>query len=182
MTDKMEGLITHNANLNKIICESLQTALLMLLKEKDYSKINITELCKKAGVSRMAFYNNFKTLDNLLESIVIEYNRKLIINKIGSPFREYTKCSWYFKLFECIKENSEYLTTLFNAGFKEKYLAIINNLVLHDSNIATTKKYLRIIWAGGIVNTIIYWIEHNMQESVEEIAKFCDENMSVYMD
>ncbi|MGN1093953.1 MAG: TetR/AcrR family transcriptional regulator, partial [Candidatus Neoclostridium sp.] len=90
MTDKAEGLRRHNAELNKIVRESLQTALVVLLRQKEYSKISITELCKKAGVSRMAFYNNYQTTDDLLESTVIDYNKNLIIDKIGSPFREYT--------------------------------------------------------------------------------------------
>ena len=121
MTDgKINGLRVYNENLNKTICESLHTALLLLLKQKEYSKISITELCKKAGVSRMAFYNNFQTLDNLLENVVVEYNKTFIIYKIGSPFREYTDYEWYVKLFESVKQNSEFLTTLFKAGFKEK--------------------------------------------------------------
>lgn len=178
--DKINGLRVYNENLNKTICESLHTALLLLLKQKEYSKISITELCKKAGVSRMAFYNNFQTLDNLLENVVVEYNKTFIIYKIGSPFREYTDYEWYVKLFESVKQNSEFLTTLFKAGFKEKYLSIINDIVLHNPDIPTTKKYMRIIWAGGIVNAIIFWLENNMQEPIEEIAKFCNDNMSVY--
>ncbi|MGN1093766.1 MAG: TetR-like C-terminal domain-containing protein, partial [Candidatus Neoclostridium sp.] len=96
------------------------------------------------------------------------------------PFREYTGYSWYLKLFECIKQNSEFMITLFKAGFKEKYLSVVNRLVLHDADIPTTKKYLRIIWTGGIVNTIIYWLENDMAETVEEISTFCFDNMSVY--
>lgn len=49
MTAKTEGLRLHNSELNKIVCESLQTALLILLKEKDYSNISVTDLCGKAG-------------------------------------------------------------------------------------------------------------------------------------
>lgn len=177
--NRIIGLQNHNEDLNKLVCESLQTALLLILKNKEYSKISVTEICQKAGVSRTAFYNNFQTIDCLLENIVVEYNKNLIINKIGSPFREYTNYEWYVKLFKCVKENADFLLTLFNAGFKDKYLSIINSLVLHDENIPTTKKYLRVIWTGGIVNTIIYWLENNMQESIEEISKFCNENMTV---
>ena len=52
-------------------------------------------------------------------------------------------------------------------------------MVLHDVNISSTKKHLRIIWAGGLVNTLMFWIENGMSEPVEDIAKFCFENMSV---
>ena len=54
------GLISYNKELNFAIKEALQDALILLMKEKQYRSISITELCKKAGVSRMAFYNNYK--------------------------------------------------------------------------------------------------------------------------
>lgn len=177
--NRIMGLQNHNEDLNKLVCESLQTALLLILKNKEYSKISVTEICQKAGVSRTAFYNNFQTIDNLLERVVLEYNKTLIIDKIGSPFRETTNKEWYIKLFMCVKENADFLLTLFNAGFQGKYLSIINDIVLHNKNIPSTKKYLRIIWAGGIVNTVISWVEDGMKEDIEEIADFCFQNLSV---
>ena len=36
------------------------------------------------------------------------------------------------------------------------------------------------MWAGGVVNTMIYWLESDMQDSVHEMAKFCYNNLSVW--
>ena len=44
----------------------LTTALLQLLATKDLSAITVTQVVKRAGVSRMAFYRNFETLDDVL--------------------------------------------------------------------------------------------------------------------
>ena len=71
---KTKGLREYNENLNEVVIESMQEALIILLKEKEFAKISITDLCKKAGVSRMAFYNNFLSLEELLKSVVIEYS------------------------------------------------------------------------------------------------------------
>lgn len=62
MTDEnqIRGLKEHNEKLKAIISESLQQALILLMEKKQYKDITITELCKKAGVSRMAFYSNMK--------------------------------------------------------------------------------------------------------------------------
>ena len=88
MTDKhIEGLKTYNENLNKVVKESLQTALVLTMQQQDFSKISITDLCKKAGVSRMAFYSNYKTLDSLLESVVREYNSELESSNFGLVFQ-----------------------------------------------------------------------------------------------
>lgn len=169
----------HNKKQNKIVCESLREALIILMDEKNYYKISICELCEKAGVSRMAFYNNYESKDDLLRQIIY-FQTSLLIDKIGSPFREKTTNEWYIKMFECIKENNRYLKTIFNADFKFEYLSAINDLVLHDDSILPIDKYLRLMWAGGIVNTIIYWLESDMQDSIVEMAQFCDNNLSVW--
>jgi AcrR family transcriptional regulator len=44
----------------------LTTALFQLLATKELQQITVTELVKRAGVSRMAFYRNYQTLDDLL--------------------------------------------------------------------------------------------------------------------
>lgn len=44
----------------------LTTALRQLLRTHDLDTITVTQVVKRAGVSRMAFYRNFTTLDDLL--------------------------------------------------------------------------------------------------------------------
>ena len=178
--NKTKGLRRHNQELNNVICDSLRQALVVLLNEKDFKKITITELCKKAGVSRMAFYGNFESMDDLLKSIVVTYNSGLM-EKIGSPFRKTTNIDWYIHLFEEIYLYSTVLRIFFKAGFKYKYLSIINELVLHDSNISTHEKYLRLTWAGGLVNAIISWIDERMTTPVRDIAEVCNKTLTPYI-
>lgn len=48
--------------------EKIVNALLTLIKEKPLSTITITELTQLAGVSRMAFYRNFSTKEEVFSS------------------------------------------------------------------------------------------------------------------
>ena len=57
---------------NIFVKECLFTALLILMQSKNFHEITVTELTKKAGVSRMAFYRNYETI----EDIIIEINKK----------------------------------------------------------------------------------------------------------
>ena len=84
----------HNKKQNRIVCESLREALIILMNEKNYYKISICELCEKAGVSRMAFYNNYKSKDDLLREIIY-FQTNILIDIVGSPFREKTDTYWY---------------------------------------------------------------------------------------
>lgn len=179
MTDKTIGLKLHNQQLNQEIIESLQEALLILMKEKNFKKITITELCSKAGVSRMAFYGNFKNKDEIITAIVTHSNNQ-IIKEIGSPFRTNVSEEWYYHLFEIIDQNTNFLKIIFNAQFKYRYLSMINELVLRNQP-SSKESYYRIIWAGGIVNSIIYWIDHDKKESIKEIASFCYHSLNQWI-
>ena len=54
---------------NRITKESIFTSLMILMEQKNFHEISITEIAKKAGVSRMAFYRNY----NLIEDIIIAH-------------------------------------------------------------------------------------------------------------
>ena len=52
---------------------AIAEALLNLMKEKPYSRISVSEICKRAGVSRQTFYTLFESKDNV---IAYELERK----------------------------------------------------------------------------------------------------------
>lgn len=51
---------------NDTIKECIYTAMLLLMEQKSYDKITVTDITKKAGVSRMSFYRNFDSKDDVL--------------------------------------------------------------------------------------------------------------------
>lgn len=169
---KLSGLKKHSEELNKLVVESLQEALLKLLEIKAYDDITITELCNKAGVSRTSFYGNFASKDDVLKRIVVELQRE-IVARIGSPFRSPIGSEWYKDLFDMVKERANVLKPIFGAGFQNKYLELVNSVILRHSNMPYEETYLRLIFAGGVVNTIVYWLATDMKEPPEVIAELC---------
>jgi AcrR family transcriptional regulator len=51
---------------NEFVKECITTALLKMLKERDFSDITITDLVKRAGVSRISFYRNYESKEDVL--------------------------------------------------------------------------------------------------------------------
>lgn len=45
----------------------IQEALLQLIQQKAYDKITITDIAKRAGVTRISFYRNFDSKDAILK-------------------------------------------------------------------------------------------------------------------
>ena len=48
--------------------DCLVQALMRLLQEKPLSSISITELAAEAGISRMTYYRNYQSIDDVLLS------------------------------------------------------------------------------------------------------------------
>jgi AcrR family transcriptional regulator len=173
---KLTGLKKHSEEINRIVKESLREALLFLLSRKEYDKITITELCQKAGVSRMAFYGNFKSKDDILQELVLEVYRDLV-REMGSPFRETTTKEWYISFFRFVERRTATFDFLFDVLFREEHLRFLNDIILADPAIPVEKKYQRLLWSGGLENATAYWLKNGMKESIEEMAQYCDDNL-----
>lgn len=65
---------------NQLARECIVTALLQLLKEKPLSALSISEITSRAGVSRMTYYRNYKSKEDIfvqaLSDILDEYHRE----------------------------------------------------------------------------------------------------------
>lgn len=171
--ERLVGLRKHSEELNKVVIESLQGALLQLVAKKPYDSITVTELCKKAGVSRMAFYGNFASKDDIIKKIVYDLQTELF-NRIGSPFRQEITYDWYLAMFRFTEEKSDVLKSIFCAGYQGKYLELVNSIILRHKDMKSEDSYLRLLWSGGIVNAVVYWLTNNMAETPEQMASYCD--------
>ena len=51
---------------NIVVKESITQALLILMENKDFEKITITDIVNKAGVVRMSFYRNYTSKEDVI--------------------------------------------------------------------------------------------------------------------
>ena len=57
---------------NQLARECIVTALIHLSKQKPFSSITISELTEKAGVSRMTYYRNYNSKEEVFQSYIDE--------------------------------------------------------------------------------------------------------------
>ena len=170
--DRLSGLRKHSEEINQLVVESLQGALLQLIGKVPYERITITELCKKAGVSRMAFYGNFSCKDDIFKRIVSDLQTEML-SRIGSPFRQPLSLDWYISLFDFVKDKSHILQPIFSAGYQDKYLKLVNSIVLRHKDMQPYETYMRLLWSGGLVNSVVYWLLNDMKETSVQMAQHC---------
>ena len=170
--ERLSGLRKHSEELNKLVVESLQGALLQLIGKLPYERITVTELCKKAGVSRMAFYGNFRCKDDIFKRIVSDLQAEMLL-RIGSPFRQTLTPEWSVSLFNFVQEKYRILQPIFIAGYQDRYLELVNSIVLRHKDMQPNETYLRLLWSGGVVNSVVYWLVNGMTETPEQMAQYC---------
>ena len=130
-------------------------------------------------IDEMSIKNGYPFSNIILKEIVLDVN-KVLVSVDGGTFRRDTTLKWYEKFFTVIKEKADTLKLLIDAGFQAEYLDIVNEIVLRNLDIPVSKKYQRLIWTCGVENAIVYWINGGMRESIEDMAKFCKENLAAW--
>ena len=169
---RYDNLRRHSAESNALARECLKTALLTLMKERSYKDLSVSELCRKAGVSRMAFYRNYRIINDLFREAAEDLNSE-ILRRLGSPFRVGTGNAWYAQTFRLIREHREEVAIMFQEDFQFAWMQVVNGLAVHDPGFSTEKKIQRLIWCGGFENIVADWLNHGMAESPEEMADYC---------
>ena len=76
---------------NTLAKECIVTALIELMKIKPYASISITDITNRAGVSRMAYYRNYVSKDDILNKYMEEVGENIhrILMESGSVGNPY---------------------------------------------------------------------------------------------
>ena len=61
----------------------LKSTLISMLNEKSFEKINVTDICNKANISRITFYSHYNDKFSIIDEIIEEYTAiaKIIFQK-----------------------------------------------------------------------------------------------------
>ena len=147
-------------------------ALLLIMKEKSYLNISISEITKRAGVNRSTYYRHFETKESIvrfyLDSIMQEYQDAFHENPC-SDFRIYM-----LTMFENFYSRKEGLLLIHDAGLSFLLLDVLNDhfhfgtIAMKASNAQQFKASYHI---GGIYNNLLLWFSHRMNETPAEMTQ-----------
>lgn len=144
-------------------------AFLLLLKKKEYREISITEICKKAGVTRMSFYRNFESKEDILFRKVRDITDSFLKDSAIS-YKNDTLSSYFIKLFTHMEQEKEICTALNQAGLmhivKDEFDRVFLNTYRQEYD-----DYKSVFLAGGIYNVFLFWFHNDCRENPETLAK-----------
>ncbi len=158
---------------NQLSRECMQTAMIQLLAEKELQKISVTELVKRAGVSRATFYRNYSTKDDLMSEIIDDTIRK-INSFFGSVGTMDDAHQWYLEMFHTVKENEGLARNLFSIKISVAMVFSLGPLMENgEDNEDVRRHYLTRAFEGAFINIVQDWVRNGMQQSPEEMANIC---------
>ncbi len=173
----MSGIFNMKKNSGKtrseLSREWMCTALVQLMENKPFSRISITEITKKAGVSRITFYRHYTNKEDI-------FIKKL--DDLFEVFNTLTQSLWespnfiyhgFVVVFQFVAENENMIINMIDAGIShliiDKFKEFVMEMFIIDNN---DDHYYAHYLAGGIYATVIEWINRKHDRSPEEMAAF----------
>lgn len=150
LTEKQKEVLKNNsAESHRLTMESIQEAAFILLKKYDFSEITVTDIIKKSGVSRSAFYRNFKDKESVIYSFIDSCIEYVFFNMEKSVYD-----NWVM-IFQKVKENKGKFNLLYKSRLWHHCLMMMN---MH-SDFYNEEQFVDTLWRGMIFNTILSYIE-----------------------
>lgn len=148
-------------------------AVVDLMKNDPLERITVSAVVKRAGVSRMTFYNYYHTLTEVLEDylkeLVAEYLLESEMDPNAGNYLEYAHILFSLNFFD---RYSEYFLTLAENHLHYILLDGINDFMLQHIPRSTSRSvYGLYCYSGGLLNTFLRWEEGGKAELPEEIAE-----------
>lgn len=174
---KKDILRLSNKESNRITRECLQTALIALMSQKSFDSISISEIVRRSGVSRTAFYRNYNSKDDILNEVC-----NVLLDALADSFVDFhfqnDPRGWYYNFFRIIKEHAPLFRLLLQAHS-------LNTPVFSTYSIAQklsptqegAELYRFLAWEGALSTIAVKWFQNDMKESVDFMADFCAETL-----
>lgn len=161
---------------NRLARERIVAALTELMSEQDYASITITEITQRAGVSRMTYYRNYSSKEDILRKFMDDVGEK-IHTKIMEQSVHKNAYQYYYTLFETLGQYSELVTVAMDAGLGGLILDCISlnmdRTYLGKLQNMDAQRYLLRYHAGAFFHVFIEWIRGGMVESCDQMARLC---------
>ena len=158
--------------------KTISLALYALLLRKPYEEITVSDICRKADISRVSFYHYYDKKDDIL----IQFSDE----RFAEFFDDFTKLEsmtledLVVEMFRFLKKNSRQLAILRYAKKEDilleqfhsygRYIFSNNrtsNLLQKNRN----NQFLLPFLVGGLFQVIMRWLDQGMSAPPEEVAK-----------
>ncbi len=147
----------------------------LINEKKQLDKLTVTELVKKAQITRSTFYTHY---DNIYD-VAHDYQLQTIELLCSEDLKLYSKQDikdYFRKIIHCLKENENTYKLLLSADesllFLEKLKKIASNKIYDTLKFEYTNKYLELdisFLMNGILMEIVKYFRNESRYSLDEL-------------
>ena len=174
-----------NTNGNAYVRDCMLQALLTLMDEKAFQEISICDITRRANVSRMAYYRNYSSKEEILtshlEGVLHQYVK---FTRPKSTGKVHINKKNIAKLFEFCKEQQQFLQRCDNAGLGYYFLDAITAYLLRyfmREGDGKEREYILNAYASALCSTVVKWLRSGTVESAEQMAEMIYKIYSPYV-
>lgn len=170
---KVQGLNSSSKKTRNLIKKTFAE---LMNEKKELSKITVTELVKRANITRSTFYTHYDDIyevvnDYQLETIELLVSDDKILHSIEDIY------NYFDEIFECLKKNEEiYKMLLVSNGsliFLEELKKLAGEKIYHSmQNIMKNNKYLELdvdFYMSGVISELVKYFRDQSDYSLEEL-------------
>ncbi len=162
--------------------EAIMDSFFLLINEKNYDKITVSDVVKKSGIVRSTFYNHY---ENVMELVDAAEDKTIddIFSLMESfhPRNDHELCKSYFLAICNYTKDNPFLSNLFKSprgdSFLEKAMTMFHRYVSETGKngdvIPKSREHFTFLIAGTIgftVGVLHKWSAENFESSAEDVA------------
>lgn len=170
---KVQGLNSSSKKTRNLIKKTFAE---LINEKKELSKITVTELVKRAGITRSTFYTHYDDIyevvnDYQLETIELLVSDDKVLNSIQDIY------NYFDEIFECLKKNEDVYKMLLASNGSLIFLEELKRLagkkiynLLKD--IIKNNEYLELdvnFYMSGIISELVKYFRGQSDYSSEEL-------------
>ncbi|MFC7392907.1 TetR/AcrR family transcriptional regulator [Scopulibacillus cellulosilyticus] len=167
-----------NGNVQNILVkECIFEAFMILLANKNFNDISITEITNKAGVSRMAYYRNYSSKEEIihdhLNELILHFLNEFENKDSVTPYQKAKTFFCFFRHHKILLDNliKSNVTYILLEHLEKNIHPLLQASSLELAKNTVEAKYKAHFIAGGLFQILIEWCKNNMLESDDQMAQ-----------
>ncbi|MCC8102288.1 MAG: TetR family transcriptional regulator C-terminal domain-containing protein [Clostridiales bacterium] len=148
------------------------TALTLLMEQKEYKYITVTDIARKSGVSRITYYRTYSSKEDILVQHFQKVAQQMVAEAQGN---EETALCIFFKWFQEHRKLTElleqaHLLNLLVACFSV-FTDFLYEAIHSEEEVQPDARYAARFEAGGLFSLLMHALAEGAEESPEEMAQ-----------
>ena len=146
----------------------ITNALFKLMSGKEYDDITVTDICRESGYTRMSFYRNFKSKEDILTQAFNE-KFKSFITDTGNQ----AEISVFFDFYTT---NKTLIDCTYKAGKQQLIIDQLLNFFGYSDDSPLEVQYSISYFAYTFFSFLDVWYKRGMKETAGQISKIMNSN------